>query len=115
MTFFFDRMEKEIGLTGAALEWLKSCFHRKSTSVCVNGTMSVNHDLEYVLPPGSFVSCHFQWLHYQLSESFNTTACLTIFMLMMFRFTLVLNYQIARPLRLPWPRLLLVPMTFDHG
>ena len=53
---FFDRMEKEIGLTGAALEWLKSCFHRKSTSVCVNGTMSVNHDLEYVLPPGSFVS-----------------------------------------------------------
>ena len=42
----FDRTEKEIGLTGTALEWLMSYCSGRTTSVCVNGTMSVNHDLE---------------------------------------------------------------------
>ena len=55
MSILFDRMEREIGLTGTALEWLKSYFSGRTTSVCVNGTMSVDHDLEYGLPQGSTV------------------------------------------------------------
>ena len=53
----FDRVEKEIGLTGTALKWFKLYFSGRTTSVCVNGrpTMSVNHDLEYGLPQGSTV------------------------------------------------------------
>jgi hypothetical protein len=51
----FDRMEREIGLTGTALEWLKSYFCGRSTSVCVNGAISVKQELCYGLPQGSTV------------------------------------------------------------
>ena len=48
-------MKKEIGLTGTALKWLKSYFSGRTTSVCISGTMSVNHDLDYGLSQGSTV------------------------------------------------------------
>jgi hypothetical protein len=51
----FDRMEKEIGLKGSALTWLKSYFTGRTTSVCVNGVHSPNCSLDYGLPQGSIV------------------------------------------------------------
>ncbi len=48
-------MEKEIGIKDCALEWLKSYFNDRSTSVCSNGVHSTSCKLEYGLPQGSIL------------------------------------------------------------
>ena len=51
----FDRMETEIGLKGRALEWLKSYFSGRTSSVCINGIQSKKCSLNYGLPQGSIL------------------------------------------------------------
>ena len=112
----FDRMEKEIGLTGTTLEWLKSYFSGRTTSVCISGTMSVNHDLDYKFPQGSTVGpLSFSVYTIPIGRIIQHHGLSYHLYAVMFKSILVSNHQITRPLRLPWPRLPLVLMTFDHG
>lgn len=51
----FQRMNQELGISGTALQWMKSYFSGRTTSVCVNGCQSAKCALDYGLPQGSIV------------------------------------------------------------
>jgi hypothetical protein len=51
----FKRMQQELGITGTALQWVKSYFSGRTTSVCINGCSSAKCPLDYGLPQGSIV------------------------------------------------------------
>ena len=51
----FDRFENEIGLSGTALNWLRSYFTGRTTSININGVQSAKQVLNYGLPQGSIV------------------------------------------------------------
>lgn len=51
----FKRMEKEIGLTGTALQWLKSYFTNRTSRVRIDNSLSEEHVMTYGLPQGSTV------------------------------------------------------------
>ena len=51
----FDRMSSEIGLTGVALDWFKSYFTNRSTTVLIDGVYSMAKEMEYGLPQGSII------------------------------------------------------------
>ena len=54
-SILFQRMQDELGLTGTALQWIKSYFSDRTTSVCINGCHSPKSSLKYGLPQGSIV------------------------------------------------------------
>ena len=50
-----SRMEKEIGLSDIALQWLKSYFSNRTSRVRIDGELSAEHVMNYGLPQGSTV------------------------------------------------------------
>lgn len=51
----FQRMQQELGITGTALQWVKSYFSGRTTSICINGCHSAKCPLDFGLPQGSIV------------------------------------------------------------
>ena len=49
------RMEKEIGLRGTALQWLRSYFTNRTSRVRIGNALSTEHVMLYGLPQGSTV------------------------------------------------------------
>ena len=54
-SILFDRFEQELGITGTALEWIKSYFSNRTTSISINGFQSAKSHLRYGLPQGSIM------------------------------------------------------------
>jgi hypothetical protein len=50
-----SRMSGEIGVTGIALDWLKSYFTGRTTSVVIDGKCSMAKTMDYGLPQGSIL------------------------------------------------------------
>jgi hypothetical protein len=48
-------MANEVGLSGNALNWYRSYFTGRRTTVCINKTLSAPCDMDYGLPQGSIV------------------------------------------------------------
>ena len=50
-----NRLTNDIGVGGAVLKWFESYLTGRTTRVCINGTFSEPHNLQYGLPQGSMV------------------------------------------------------------
>ena len=50
----FRRLEDSYGITGDALEWVKSYFGNRYQAVCINGVLSEKHALPVGMPQGSY-------------------------------------------------------------
>ena len=50
-----SRMSHEIGVTGVALDWLKSYFTGRTTTVVIDGVYSMAKTMDYGLPQGSIL------------------------------------------------------------
>ena len=53
-SILFRRLQDSYGITGDALEWIKSYFTNRHQVVCVNGVMSAEHALPVGMPQGSY-------------------------------------------------------------
>ena len=79
------RLTHDIGVKGAAKKWFKSYLSGRTTCICIDGSFSDYHSLNYGLPQGSIVGpSHSQFTPFPLvvsSESitYNITFMLTIF------------------------------------
>lgn len=54
-SLLLDRFERDMGITGAALEWLRSYFSNREQFVHVNGASSRVHELSTGMPQGSVI------------------------------------------------------------
>jgi hypothetical protein len=50
-----DRLTHDIGVKGAAKKWFKSYLSGRTTCICIDGSFSDYHSLNYGLPQGSIV------------------------------------------------------------
>ena len=67
-----QRLESNLGITGSALQWLRSYFADRKQFVCINGSKSEFHHLPYGVPQGSLIG-PFSFPKYtaKIAEKFN--------------------------------------------
>ena len=51
----FDLLEKQIGVSGTALEWFQNYLHDRKVKVCINGQYSMENIINYSVPQGSLL------------------------------------------------------------